>query len=315
MKVVFSIVIPLFNKENYIGRTIESVLNQSYKDFEVIIVDDGSTDGSISTINHYSDNRIRLIHQKNAGVSSARNTGIESSNHEYIAFLDADDWWDEHYLSKMKLLIETYPEISFYASQYIRVYKNRHMISMNIIGSDQQHAIINPLSYGIDKGLLPLHTSSVVVKKSILGLSGLFDNRISYYEDYDLFLRILRFSSVAFSSGASSFYNLDVNPAHKITGKLPPITKHFVFYTNKIDKLFKNDKTIKLFIDRFTITNLLLYYRAGIYKKETRQLKIKIDSESFSFKDKFLFFIPYQIADMLIKTKMKLNELLNKDLA
>ena len=94
---MISVVIPLYNKERYIERAVYSVLSQTFQLFEIVIVNDGSTDGSVSVIERMNNPLIRLIHQKNGGVSAARNRGIEEARFEYIAFLDADDEWKENH--------------------------------------------------------------------------------------------------------------------------------------------------------------------------------------------------------------------------
>ena len=94
----FSVIIPLYNKENLIEQTISGLLDQSFTDFEVIIVNDGSTDNSLEKINHLIDNRFKIINQDNKGASFARNIGIENSNGNYIALLDADDYWNTNHL-------------------------------------------------------------------------------------------------------------------------------------------------------------------------------------------------------------------------
>ena len=97
-----SVVIPLYNKENFIKKTLDSVLQQTFTDFEVIIVNDCSTDNSDKIILEYKDERIKTIkHQTNKGLSAARNTGIAVATQDYIAFLDADDCWSTHFLSSV----------------------------------------------------------------------------------------------------------------------------------------------------------------------------------------------------------------------
>ena len=96
---MISIVTPVYNSENYIEETIKSVLEQSYTDWEWILVDDGSADRSAEIIEQYNDSRIRLIRQKNKGAAAARNRGIEAAKGRYIAFLDADDIWDPNKLT------------------------------------------------------------------------------------------------------------------------------------------------------------------------------------------------------------------------
>lgn len=90
---MISVVIPLYNKDKQIAKTLYSVLKQTYPNFEVIVVNDGSTDNSLSEVSKISDSRIRLICQENKGVSAARNRGIQEAKSDYIAFLDADDEW------------------------------------------------------------------------------------------------------------------------------------------------------------------------------------------------------------------------------
>lgn len=95
---MISVVIPLYNKAHTIVNTLSTVINQIYTDFEIVIVNDGSTDNGVNTIvQHFSDPRIRIINQPNAGVSAARNRGVQESIYQYIAFLDADDEWHPDY--------------------------------------------------------------------------------------------------------------------------------------------------------------------------------------------------------------------------
>ena len=108
---VFSVVVPMYNVEDYIECCLDSLLNQSYKDFEIICVDDGCTDKTLAKLNRYQDGRIRLVQQSNSGLAAARNTGIRYSRGIYIAFLDSDDFWHqdklklhhEHFLQNPKL--------------------------------------------------------------------------------------------------------------------------------------------------------------------------------------------------------------------
>jgi glycosyltransferase involved in cell wall biosynthesis len=113
---MFSIVIPLYNKEKYIKRAITSVLDQTIQDFEIIVVNDGSTDNSTNIVKSITDNRIKLINQENQGVSVARNTGIENTKNEYIAFLDADDKWEPYFLEEIRKLIEINKSAGLFAT-------------------------------------------------------------------------------------------------------------------------------------------------------------------------------------------------------
>lgn len=115
---MFSIVIPLYNKEQWIADTLRSVLSQSYSDFEVVIVDDSSSDNSVSIVKSFNDPRIRIMTQENAGVATARNHGIEEAQREFIALIDADDQWEPDYLQTIYDLIKKYPECDVFASTY-----------------------------------------------------------------------------------------------------------------------------------------------------------------------------------------------------
>jgi glycosyltransferase involved in cell wall biosynthesis len=115
----FSVVIPLFNKARYIERTIASVLDQTMDDFEIVVVDDGSTDDGAMLVQRISDSRIRVIKQKNSGVSAARNNGIAAARGEWIAFLDADDWHHPQYLETLLKAQSMFPDAETIATHYI----------------------------------------------------------------------------------------------------------------------------------------------------------------------------------------------------
>lgn len=115
---MFSVVIPLYNKQAYIADTLRTVFAQTYADFEVVVVDDGSTDDSAATVLAHSDARLRLIRQPNAGVSAARNRGVAEARGSIIAFLDADDRWEPHHLETLADLVKLYPRCGAFATSY-----------------------------------------------------------------------------------------------------------------------------------------------------------------------------------------------------
>ena len=115
---MISVVIPLYNKKESVAHTLKCVLMQTYQDFEVVVVDDGSTDGSAEIVEGVDDGRIRLIRQENGGVSAARNRGIKEAKREYVAFLDADDEWKPEHLQTLVGLMEKYPQCGAYSTNY-----------------------------------------------------------------------------------------------------------------------------------------------------------------------------------------------------
>ena len=116
---MITIIIPLYNKEASIATALRGVLAQTYQDFEVVVVDDGSTDGGAAVVETFDDPRIRLIRQANGGVSAARNRGIAEARGEHVAFLDADDEWMPQFLEEIAALITEYPECKARATNYL----------------------------------------------------------------------------------------------------------------------------------------------------------------------------------------------------
>ena len=116
----FSIIIPLYNKESYIQRAIKSVLLQTYQDFELIIVDDGSTDGSFEAASAIQDPRIHIVRQENRGVSAARNRGVSEAKYDWVAFLDADDEWLPEFLEMMNDLHTQFATCGLLASGFLK---------------------------------------------------------------------------------------------------------------------------------------------------------------------------------------------------
>ncbi len=112
----YSVVIPLYNKEHYIAGTLRSVLTQTFPDYEVIVVDDGSTDHSLQACKEVRSDKIRVVQQANQGVSAARNKGIELAAGEYICFLDADDTWHPDYLQNIETIVQKYPQSDIFVT-------------------------------------------------------------------------------------------------------------------------------------------------------------------------------------------------------
>ncbi len=120
----FSVVIPLYNKSQYINRALNSVLFQSIQDFEIVVIDDGSVDGGGDLVRKYADQRIRLIRQENQGASAARNNGYRVTRSEFVAFLDADDEWKPGFLEKIKELVEKFPNCGAFGTSFEIIDKN-----------------------------------------------------------------------------------------------------------------------------------------------------------------------------------------------
>ena len=184
---MISVIIPLYNKRHSIFSTIDSVLNQSYRDFELLVIDDGSTDGSGEIVKAIQDSRIRYIWKENGGVSSARNRGIEEAKGEWILFLDADDYLIEDGLEHLVEGVRKYPK-----------YK--------VITDDSSKSFFctkkKDVIYDVDRlkayseGRITIRTGNTLFHKECFEKCGSFDEPLSLFEDYKLFSNIIRYYPV-----------------------------------------------------------------------------------------------------------------------
>ena len=177
-----SVIIHTYNNEKFIAETVESVLNQTYKGYEIIVVDDGSVDGTRDALKPYMQ-KIRYHYKENGGIASAKNAGIKLSQTEYVAFLDHDDLWVS---DKLKLQMECFsenPQVGLVYAKYTSFKDGKELRTKPEKG----------YSGWIFKELLAksfIQTSTVVVKKECLDAVGPYDESFSLGDEYDMFLRI-----------------------------------------------------------------------------------------------------------------------------
>ena len=202
-----SVVIPLYNKEPYIARALNSVLAQTFQDFEVIVVDDGSTDDGAEIVRGFKDLQIRLIQQKNQGVSAARNRGIEAARAEMVAFLDADDEWLPGFLETILRLRRKFPRAGAYATGYYIQFHN-HLREANIqhLPSKPWEGIISRF-FQVAAESEPVTSSSVCVPKTIFNKIGPFVVGEWWGEDTEMWGRIALHYPIAFSRGPGAVYH------------------------------------------------------------------------------------------------------------
>lgn len=207
MKPLISIIIPVYNGESTIERCISSVLSQSYENYEIIVVDDGSSDNSHSVIARYNDNRIKYVKKENGGVSSARNLGIELSCGDYVLFLDCDDELNSGALEKYASIAKnTSADV---ISTAIRIRKNGENCSVIGFDSDKffgydifSHILVSPEKFGYAGGKM--------VKRSLITDNALkFDTEMKTQEDLSFLLDAYALgSSFQFSSFEGYIYNI-----------------------------------------------------------------------------------------------------------
>lgn len=194
-----SVVIPLYNKGEYIKRAINSVLSQTFDDYEIIIINDGSTDDGPEYVFSYSDPRIRLINQDNSGPGAARNRGIYEANGKYVSFLDADDEWLPEFIQKSYDVLEENIDCDVCVSAWYQdfakcneIYKKINIVDVyNNLNIHLDYGIINPEKIKHDKYFLHLwFTSAIFMRKSIFSRKYKFFDRIRYTYGEDHFLWI-----------------------------------------------------------------------------------------------------------------------------
>lgn len=186
----FSIIIPLYNKEHYIGSTLDHVLAQTFQNFEVIVVNDGSADGSGRLVTSRTDDRIRYYAQENQGVASARNTAIALVRGTYIVLLDADDLWQPTYLERMRQLIQSYPRQQIFATAVLLETSRKPIPSVYSITNLKANEV-RVVDYFESSYMNSLLTSSsTVVHHRVFKKIGTYNPLYKSREDTDLWIRI-----------------------------------------------------------------------------------------------------------------------------
>lgn len=192
-----SVVVPSYNRRKEVTQAVESVLNQTYDELEVVVVDDGSNDGTKDIIRGISDDRVTLIeHEANRGVSAARNTGIMNTSGEYIAFLDSDDYWEKNKIEKQVRKIKSLPDE--YVGIYCAVKKSRPVIE-RLFPEPKMKSGGDKLIPEVLNMTVPIHPgSTLMIRRSCLSDTGNFDTDMDRHEDIEFVYRILKNYKIEF---------------------------------------------------------------------------------------------------------------------
>ena len=305
----FSVIIPLFNKAPYIEKALESVIYQSFKDFELIIIDDGSTDESLAIAKRNLDKtgiKHILIHQQNSGVSTARNNGVAEAHGDYICFLDADDWWSPSFLERMDDFINKYPDAGIYGTNYYCVKNSREKISVTIA----ETGYINYCRVYAEKLQMPLWTGAVCVSKKIFDEFGGFNPKLKLGEDFDLWIKIALKYKVAFLNEPLSYYYQDSDPAWRLVGKLHDPEVHMLWNLQYLENEEKTNPDYKQLIDNLRAYSLFSYYLSPQYRESAKKELEKVDwnKQPIHVKkryDKPIAFLKCQVAFMRFGSAIK----------
>lgn len=288
----FSIVIPVFNKETFVAKTIQSVLSQTFADFEIIVINDGSTDKSKAEILSITDERIRFFSKENEGVAVARNYVISKASADYICFLDADDFWFPNFLETMNDYIQKLPNEKVFAcaieiesgkknfpARYSFVQKSDHEI-VNFFEASQKEAV--------------LWTSSVCIHKEVFEKSGVFDEQLKVSEDTDLWIRIGLHYKVVFIWQILARYVFDEN---SISRSINYIFEDAFFEKYALEE--KHNPEFKKYMDLNRFSSVIKYKLNGDMKSGGA-IYSQIDLKNLSKKKKILLKLPPVMLKCLI---------------
>ena len=293
MKPFFSVVIPLYNKENYIKETIESVINQTFKDFEIIVVNDGSTDKSYDIVNSIKATNIRLFSNNNKGLSFSRNFGIKQASANYIAFLDADDLWMEDYLKTIHELIIRNKGQKIFATN-VKVLKPKQLFSLSAKPFKKNNVKIIKSYFNLNKNIIT--PSSLVINKSIFNVTGYFDETINYGEEYDFYIRCFSIYKLVYYNESKTYYRIGV------PNQLTTPNKNFNRIIPDYEKYKKqfNSPFLKKFLD-FIHYELMILYKMEKNKNQVNFYKKKIEPLNLSFIQKIKYYLPIELFYFLKK--------------
>lgn len=277
----FSVIIPLYNKAEYVEKTLRSVFNQTFQDFELIIFDDGSTDNSYSVAENVlaqtNDVNFRLIHQQNAGVSCARNNGVDVSHGDYVCFLDADDWWTPTFLEEINNLTFDFPDAGIYGSGYYIVKNNMNRIAPIALDKDFERGYFDYVKVYSRYLCMPLTSISVAIPRSVFNDMKGFKPQLKLGEDFDLWLRIAIKYGAAIVNKQLAYYNQDVNVKNRAVGNLhKPETMEYVLYDEYMS-LCPQNEDLKLLLDKKREYGLLPYYLDKSYRKWAKEELNKVN--------------------------------------
>lgn len=295
---MISVVIPLYNKALSIQNTLDSVLSQTYTNFEIIVVDDGSTDESVKRVLEIKDTRIRLIQKENGGVSSARNEGILEAKGKYIAFLDGDDLWHPMYLETLHQLIRDYPECSIHGIGCAKIV-NQEIPSVNNEASNFYRGIAD-----WDYSKMFFTGSSTCALREKLIEIGLFDTRMKYGEDMDMWFRLMLNGGGACDGRPLAYYRQDAE--NRAMHKLIPLEVHIPYFIDEYDEYRKSNDKFRRFFDQEMVYRLYPYLFNGKYKSKVKAIAKKIDYSQLKFSMRFRMKYPY-----LYKLYLSIRSVLN----
>lgn len=298
-----SLVVPLYNKELSIAKTMESVLAQTYQPTEVLIVDDGSTDNSVIIVQDFiTRNKLHetwlIIRKANGGVCSARNEGMRLAKYNYIAFLDADDTWCPEYLATQAGMIQDFPEAAMWGLNWIERKKGKDTLLDTGLSKDFRGYIDNYWTKNCTSDLF--WSSTVVIRKEVFKRIGAFDERIRYSEDLDMWYRIILNYRVAFYAKPFAVYEQDAD--NRAMERRVRLKDFLPYYVEKYETYCMKNKEFAHFIHTFAAAHILCYYFGDEKeRKDARKAVKKLRYQDIHWKYSLFYRLPYPIGKIFYK--------------
>lgn len=280
----FSIIIPLYNKVNFIQNCLESVLLQTHQDFELIIVNDGSTDGSEKVVEKFQDSRIRLVSQENQGASAARNKGVSLAKYKWIALLDADDYWYPYHLEEIQNTIEFLPKANVVCTNY-EVLLEKTFVKKPSFSFETKSESVYVENYFKASLIDPLAwTSALAFTTSIFDEVGGFDTKLKSGQDIDLMVKFGLQATIAFNPRITMRYHrISENNLSDTTG-----LREKLKYVNNHQSKEITHASLKQFMDLNRYSLGLLAKMRGDHQLY-KELQQAIDLSNLNFKQRLLF--------------------------
>lgn len=307
-----SVVIPLYNKKATIQRALDSVFSQSYQPKEIIVVNDGSTDDSERIVAELNHPLIQLVHQENAGVSAARNKGIDLALSEWVAFLDADDYWEENYLHTIFQLHTNYPSAKVLATNYryqlhTGEFKSTHINNLNF-GKESQGILDNYFQVAATSNP-PIWSSAVVVSKSELQTIDGFPLGIKSGEDLITWARLASKFTIAYSLNPLAIFHLEVTKTFENKPHRIPESKDSV-YSGLLNLCYeqKNIVGLKKYIAHWKLMRANKFIRLGQVRKSIEEILISLKYNPLELKA-YVFII---ISILPVRDKNKIFKFLSR---
>lgn len=278
----YSVIVPLYNKAPYVRKALESIVSQTFTDWECIVVDDGSTDNSadiaqsiIASLSETDHFIIRILRQPNSGVAVARNSGVKVSRGEFVCFLDADDWWKLEFLEEMDRLIREYPNAGLYATNYVYYKPGKTHVAL-----DLERGYMNYPEAYLQSGSMPVTSITTCMPRKVFDEMGGFPLGIKLGEDFLLWAKTALHYKVAFCEKPLAYYNNDVPASLRATRNLHAPEHHMLFHLDEIERSAISStysESWKALLDKLRVSGLMNYWLCDEYHAQAAEELKKVD--------------------------------------